>query len=59
MFVKDSAISPSDCCFECGNTLPSIEFSGGFCTACNARMNNDMQLLCQLDDGIFFEGIND
>jgi hypothetical protein len=40
-------------CIECGRKLESDETEIGFCADCNARIDNDIRILCESEDDSF------
>ena len=40
-------------CEECGKKLQDIEQETGFCADCNAKIENDMRILRDSEDGNF------
>jgi hypothetical protein len=40
-------------CIECGKTLEKEEIEIGFCPECNAKIENDIQILRQSGDDSF------
>jgi hypothetical protein len=40
-------------CIECGKKLLDSEHETGFCAACDAKVENDLRILRESDDGNF------
>jgi predicted amidophosphoribosyltransferase len=40
-------------CVECSKELAKDEWESGFCADCNAKIENDMRILRECEDGNF------
>jgi DNA-directed RNA polymerase subunit RPC12/RpoP len=40
-------------CIECGKKLEREDRESGFCADCNAKIENDMRILCESGDDSF------